>query len=180
MIVVCVVDQWGCGLRIGGIFTKKTRMMSLCVGVLTCPKRYGCCAFKPTCLTLLRAYVQTRTCFCACQTVSWGKIISSVLSGSPRGLLCCRALLEPARREADMTAVLENEAKRTITPSASRFFFFFFFAAWYKHFCGAQEMKDTCRTTPKSSYCVLRSVVFSPRNYENYVEFFMQTNVIIH
>lgn len=79
------------------------------------------CIFKPTCLTLPSARACPRTCFCACQSVSWGKIISSALSGSPRGLLVCWALLEPACREADMTAVLENEAKRTITPSASIF-----------------------------------------------------------
>lgn len=79
--------------------------------------------FKPTCSTLpcVRAYVCAHLCLCVCQSVSWGKIISSLLSGSPRGLLSCWALLEPAQGEADMTAVLENEARRTITPSASIF-----------------------------------------------------------
>ncbi|KAI9546837.1 hypothetical protein NQZ68_022782 [Dissostichus eleginoides] len=50
-----------------------------------------------------------------------GKIISSPLPGSPRGLLSCWALLEPAQGEADMTAVLENDARRTISLSASIF-----------------------------------------------------------
>lgn len=99
---------------------KTTRKMSLCVGVETCPE-LSRCAFSNPCLTLLSVCACLCTCFCACQSVSWGKIISSVLSGSPRGLLGFWALLEPACREADMTAVLENEAKRIITPRASVF-----------------------------------------------------------
>jgi len=90
--------------------------MSLCVGVLNCVWSH------------VKVHFETHLFDCpacvfvhVCQTVSWGKIILFLLSGSPRGLLSCCALLESLQGEADMTAVLENEARRTITPSASIF-----------------------------------------------------------
>lgn len=138
------------------------------------------CIFKPTCLTLPSARACPRTCFCACQSVSWGKIICSALSGSPRGLLGCWALLEPACREADMTAVLENEAKRTITPSASIFILqddvstSVVYMKWRTHIA---------QLNSKGSQFGLRILVYSPCNQEqeNCVKFFMQsTNLIIH
>lgn len=138
-------------------FTKKIRRMSLCVGVLTCPKRYGCCVFKPTCLTLLSAYVQTRTCFVPVR-------LCPEVKSSP---LCCLGPREAcyaagpswSQHAGRQTWLQYWKMKRNapLPPVPADFFF----AAWYKHFWGAQEMKDTCRTTPKGSYCGLRIVVYS-------------------